>query len=485
MEKRWKQGIPAVMVAVGSITALLPGTAAAAPAKPLATIDWAACKPGSIEQCGKLTVPLDWSKPAGTKTAILVARVPAKDQANKLGSLTFNPGGPGGAGASIFAEGLADQIFPDYRDRYDLVSFDPRGSGGSTALACGPVLRPGVPVFPKNKAQYDAMVASSRATGEACLRKHGELMRNLDTRTAARDLDAIRAALGENELNFIGLSYGSYLGTTYAQLFPRRVGRMVLDGIIDHAQGATRFMLDEAKTMEDTFNRFAAWCDRDTSCALHGQDVGAVWDKLVAKADKTPLQVPDHPPVTGDTMRLTLPALMPKTGLVADSWPPLAEGIAQAVKGDGSLFAQTSYLGSYETAYAAVSCMDLPGELKGYADAKARLALAKAVAPRVGAAVEGWVITATCSGWPVKPSNPWQPTPVKGVPPILITSTALDPSTPVSNAYGLARQIRGSRLLVTEDAIGHTAYFNSTCGRAAIASYLIDGKLPPKRSTCR
>ena len=157
-------------------------------------------------------------------------------------------------------------------------------------------------------------------------------------------------------------------------------------------------------------------------------------DKVTAKADETPLQVPDHAPVTGDTMRMTLPALLPKTDFLADPWPALAEGIAKAVKGDGSLFASTSYLSSYETAYAAVSCMDFPGELKGYADAKARMARAKAVAPRVGAAVEAWVMAAACSGWPVKPSNPWQPTPVKDAPPILITSTTHDPSTPVINS---------------------------------------------------
>lgn len=482
MEKRWKQGLLATVVAAGIIGAMVPASASATPRA--GGIDWSDCKPGSVEQCGKLTVPLDWSKPAGATTEIYVARVPAKDQAHKLGSLTFNPGGPGGAGASIFAAGLADKVFPDYRDRYDLVSFDPRGSGSSTPLACGPILRPGVPVFPKNEAQYNAMVASSRATGEQCLKQHGDFMRNLDTRTAARDMDAIRAALGEAKLNYIGLSYGSYLGTTYAQLFPQRIGRMVLDGILDHAQRPARFMLDEARTMEDTFNRFAAWCDKDTECALHGQDVGAVWDKLVAQTDKTPLQVPDHPPVTGDTLRMALPTLLPKTDFVGNPWPPLAEGIAQAVKGDGLLFAEMSYLGDYETAYAAVSCMDLPGELKGYADAKARLAMAKAVAPRVGAAVEGWVITAACAGWPIEPSNPWQPTPVKDAPPILITSTTHDPSTPVSNARGLARQLRGSHLLLADDAIGHTAYFNSPCARAAIATYLIDGKLPPKRSTC-
>lgn len=476
MRKRLMAGV--MVVALGAGGVVVPASAATT-----GGIDWKACSPGKVEQCGKLTVPLDWSKPDGRKTQLYVARVPAKDQAHKVGSLVFNPGGPGGAGASIFAAGLADQLFKEYRDRYDLVSFDPRGTGSSSQLNCGPVLRTGVPVFPKTKAQYDAMVASSRATGEQCLKQHGDLMRNLDTRTAARDTDAIRAALGEDKLNFIGLSYGSFLGTTYAQLFPQRVGRMVLDGILDHAQGATGFMLGEAKAMEATFDKFSDWCDEDTTCALHGQDVGAVWDKLVAKTDKTPLEVPGHPPVTGDSLRMALPAFLPKTELVGDAWSAFAQGIDLATKGDGSLVAELTYVGDPETAYAAVSCMDFPGELTGYADAKARLRMAKAVAPRVGAAVEGWVITAACAGWPIKPSNPWQPTPVRGIPPILITSTSLDPSTPLPNATSLARQIEDSHLLVAKTQ-GHTAFLNSTCARAAMATYLIEGTLPPKRSSC-
>ncbi|WP_410788810.1 alpha/beta hydrolase [Kribbella sp. C-35] len=138
-------------------------------------------------------------------------------------------------------------------------------------------------------------------------------------------------------------------------------------------------------------------------------------------------------------------------------------------------------MGDPETAYAAVSCMDLPGELRGYADARARLALAKAVAPRVGAAVEAWAITAACAGWPIPPSTPWAATPVHGTPPILITSTLHDPSTPITNARSLARQIDNSRLL-TADVYGHTAYFNSACARDRIADYLLDGRLPTK--TC-
>ncbi|MDX6283069.1 MAG: hypothetical protein QOH03_4140 [Kribbellaceae bacterium] len=480
MEKRWNKGVLAAVVAVGTIGAgLVPDNAAAAPAG----LGWSECKPGGVEQCGTLRVPLDWSKPAGQTIEIAVARVPAKDQAHKLGSLMFNPGGPGGAGAQALAQGAADEFFTEYRDRYDLVSFDPRGSGGSSKLECGPVLRAGVPVFPKNKAEYDAMVASSRATGEQCLKQHGELMRNLDTRTAARDMDAFRAALGDDKLNYLGVSYGSYLGTTYAQLFPQRVGRMVLDGILDHAQGPTALMLAEAKAMEKSFDKFAAWCSTDAQCALHGQDVGAVWDKVVAKADRTPLQVPGYGPVTGDVMRMSLPSFLPRVDRAGDVWGGFAQAIALAAKGDGSLFAELTSVGDPGTEYVAVSCMDFPGELKGYSEAKARIDLAKKIAPRVGAAVEDWAITAACVGWPIKPSNPWQPTPVKGIPPILITSTTVDGSTPLPQAKGLARQIEGSHLLVAK-AYGHTTFFNAPCAQAAMVSYLIDGKLPPKRSTC-
>ncbi|MEU4192888.1 alpha/beta hydrolase [Kribbella sp. NPDC026611] len=465
----WKS-LTAASVTGALLAAAVPaGTAAAA------GLDWEACKPGAVEQCAKLTVPLDYSKPSGRTTQVFVAKVPARDQAHKLGALFFNPGGPGGAGGAIFAAGLADFVFPQFRDKYDLISFDPRGTGSSSQLDCGPVLRPGVPAFPKNKAQYDAMVASSRATGQQCLKQHGDLMRNLDTTTVARDMDAIRGALGEQKFNYIGLSYGSYLGTIYAQQFPKRVGRMVVDGIVDHAQGPVKFMLDEARTMEYGFHQFAAWCDKDEACALHGQDVGKVWDATVRKADKHPLSGPR--PVTGDVMRMALPTYLPLTRMVSDNWTALATALAKAAKGDGTDFANLSYIGNPETAYAAVSCMDLPGELKGYADARARLALAKAVAPRVGAAVEAWTITAACSGWPIPPSNPWGRTPVHGAAPILITSTIHDPSTPLPGARSLAHQIDNSHLL-TADTYGHTAYFNSQCARDRITDYLLTGKMP-------
>ena len=465
------------LLALGLIGAgLLP----AVPAAAAAPLDWKPCEQGPTIECARLTVPLDYANPRKGKTELFVARIPASDQAHKLGVLTFNPGGPGGAGASILEAGLAADLFgPELLKRFDVVSFDPRGTGQSSQLDCGPVLRPGVPVFPKSPREYDAMVAASRELGKACLAKNGELMRHLDTRTAARDLDAIRSALGVEKLSYFGPSYGSYLGTTYAQLFPRRVDRMVLDGIVDHAQGSTRFVLSEAREMERGFKRLAAWCAATPECALHGQDVGKVYDAVVRKADRSPLTGG----VNGDQIRMALPVFLPTLGDQAGPWGAFTSALAKAAGGDGSGFVGGSYVGNPESAYTAVSCMDFPGEFRGYADVRARLALARAVAPRVGAAVEGWVMAASCAGWPIPPSNPWKPTPISDVPGVLILNNTHDPATPLNQAVSLHRQIRGSRLLVS-DTYGHTSWFNSECARGHATTYFLTGKLPARGTAC-
>jgi pimeloyl-ACP methyl ester carboxylesterase len=467
------------LLALGLIGAgLLPAAPSAA-----ASLDWKPCQDGQPVECARLKVPLDYANPGKGQTELLVARTPARDQAHKLGVLTFNPGGPGGPGASMLAAGAAADLFgPELLDRFDVVSFDPRGTGGSSQLDCGPVLRPGVPVFPRTKAQYDELVAASRSLGEACLAKNGELMRHLDTRTAARDLDSIRAALGVRKLSYFGPSYGSYLGTTYAQLFPHRIDRMVLDGIVDHAQGSTGFVLSEAREMERAFDRMAAWCAATPACALHGQNVGKVYDAVVRRADRKPLPGGGGT-VNGDQIRMALPMFLPTLGDQAGPWNALTSALAKASAGDGSGFVGGSYVGYPESAYAAVSCMDFPGEFRGYADVRTRLALAKAVAPRVGAAVEGWVMAAACSGWPIPPSNPWKPTPIADAPPMLIMNNTHDPATPLAGAVSLQRQIRGSRLLVS-DTYGHTSWFNSECARSHATKYFLTGKLPARGTTC-
>ncbi len=487
-----RHGLPVALTLLAAT--LAPAAHAAPAATPAPPVAWKPCSEGptAAVQCGSLRVPLDWKDPTGKKIDVKAARVPARDQAHRVGTLFFNPGGPGGQGATMLAYGQADLLFPGpLRDRFDIVSLDPRGTGGSQALDCGPVLDPGQVVFPKNAGEYEAMKRSSRARGERCLARHGDLVRNIDTVSVARDMDAFRAALGEQRLNYLGVSYGTHLGATYAQLFPQRIRAMVLDGPVDHASGPARFLREEAAEMEREFNRFVAWCAEDTACALHGEDAGVVYDRVVARADRSPIPVPGQKGLTvnGDRIRMALPVQLLRVRLIEDvvrthAWVNLAQGLAAADRhNDASTLVQGgSYVGKQDSPYTAVSCLDFPPQFTGYADAAARLGQAHAVAPRTGAAVEGWVMSASCADWPVKATNPWQPTPVRGAPPILIAANTHDPATPLPGARRLHHQIDDSRLLVT-DVNGHVSYFNSACARERETEYLISAEIPA-RLTC-
>ncbi|WP_158673843.1 alpha/beta hydrolase [Streptomyces klenkii] len=488
--------LAATAIAPAAHAAPAPSVAPAPSAAPASPVTWQPCAEapdGYPVQCGTMRVPLDWKKPAGERTDVKVARVPARDQAHRIGALFFNPGGPGGQGASMLAYGYADTLFKGpLRDRFDIVSLDPRGTGGSRALDCGPVLDPGQVVLPKNPGEYEEMKRNSRSRGERCLARHGDLVRHVDTASVARDMDAFRAALGEQRLTYLGVSYGTYLGATYAQLFPHRIRAMVLDGPLDHASGATRLMLEEASVMEGEFDRFAVWCARDTACALHGEDAGKVYDRVVARADRTPIPASGakgKPAVNGDWIRMALPNQLVRIRLLEeamgfDAWAKLAERLAAADRRNDAtgLVEGGSYVGDQESAYTAVSCLDFPPQFTGYADAAARLAQARKTAPRTGAAVEGWVISASCADWPVEPTSPWQPTTVRGAPPILIAANTHDPSTPLAGGRRLQQQIAGSRLLVT-DVNGHVSYFNSACARERETAYLISTEMPA-RLTC-
>ncbi|MEU1673706.1 alpha/beta hydrolase [Streptomyces roseifaciens] len=483
-----------------------PPTAVASASLPAAAspVDWKPCSEGSPApvspvspvapvQCGTVRVPLDWKEPAGRTIDVKVARVPARDRARRVGALFFNPGGPGGQGATMLQYGAADTLFRGpLRDRFDIVSLDPRGTGGSQALDCGPVLDPGQVVFPKSPREYEEVKRNSRARGERCLARHGDLVRNVDTVSVARDMDAFRAALGEERINYHGVSYGTFLGATYAQLFPHRIRAMVLDGPVDHATGPARFLREEAAEMEGEFNRFVAWCAKDSACALHGEDAGAVYDRVVARADRTPIPAPGTKvaAVNGDWIRMVLPEQLLRMRLFEDAmgvnaWVELAERLAAADRrNDASGIVEGGgYVGNPDSPYTVVSCLDFPPQFTGYADAAARLGQARKAAPRTGAAAEAWIMSASCADWPVKATNPWRPTIVRGAPPILVAANTHDPATPLPGARRLVGQIAGSRLLVT-DVNGHVSYYNSACARERETAYLISTKLPA-RLTCR
>jgi pimeloyl-ACP methyl ester carboxylesterase len=251
-------------------------------------VDWKPCPDAPTVQCGTLQVPLDWSKPKGERVPIAVARRPADNPAARIGTLFYNPGGPGaGAARNVVA---ADTFFSaTLRARFDLVGMDPRGMGNSVQVRCGlNLFRPDSTLFPRSEEQFQLMVRHNREYGESCLQQTGALMRNMDTRTVARDHEALRVALKIDKVSWLGISYGAQLAANYANEFPRHTRAMVIDAALDHSQAETAQATDEIMSVENGFNRFARWCDTAPTCALRGQDVGAVFDALVAPSRRTP-----------------------------------------------------------------------------------------------------------------------------------------------------------------------------------------------------
>jgi pimeloyl-ACP methyl ester carboxylesterase len=481
------RSVIALGLAVG-LAAVSYGTTAANAALPT-TLTWTSCAGAgsgpSAAQCADLTVPLSWSDPQGPTISLHLSRLPALDQKDRVGVMLFNPGGPGQPGAELIAAEGRSLLPAGIQQRFDVIGFDPRGVGLSTAVACtGAALSPNVAVFPDSPAQFGAIQRQSATYGSSCVTHSTPgLVANVDTISAARDMDVIRAALGQTKISYLGLSYGTFLGQTYARLFPHHVQTMVLDGTMDHAIGARAFLDDQAAAVSSVFGRFTQWCTQTTACALHGRNVTAIWDGLLARAARTPIPAPHATggptTVNADAIRMALPNLLPygpTSSLAPSTWPVLGEAIAQAQAGDASLLADNSDVDQPETAYAAVSCQDFPPLLTGYADAEARLEQARALSPHTGGASEAWLMTDLCASWPVAPTDPWGPQKITGTPPILLANTRYDPSTPLTWAQGLHREIQNSGLLIA-DVTGHTAFVNSACARAAETNYLITGKL--------
>ena len=311
-------------------------------------IDWALCPGSDRTQCGTLNVPTDWARPRGEQITLAVARRPADQPGRRMGTLFYNPGGPGDGGVkyvfgadSFFAGVFSD----DVKARFDIVAMDPRGIGDSTPVHCGvPVLAPGVTLFPKTEQEFLRLRDHSRAIGLSCLRDSGALAAHVDTISVARDHEALRKALGVDKISWLAISYGAQVAANYAALFPRSTRGMVIDAALEHSGSEVMMTAEEISVSEDSFNRFAAWCPTSPTCALRGQDVAAVYDQLVTGADEHPIPVAGAVrPVTGEDIRMGTPRLLtlkePSIYGPDASWAGLSRAIAAAVAGDASGFA--------------------------------------------------------------------------------------------------------------------------------------------------
>ncbi|MGH8882183.1 MAG: alpha/beta fold hydrolase, partial [Stackebrandtia sp.] len=262
-------------------------------------IDWKPCGETENVECGTVSVPRDWSRPDDDHIDLNMVRHVATSPDSTIGSLFFNPGGPG-VPASGYVGDYAEQTFsPELLERFDIIGIDPRGVGDSQQLHCdAPVHDPQVPQYPHSKEEYQELVAHNQKVADSC----DDSMPYLDSVSVAKDFDAVRAALGESTIDYLGQSYGSLLGTAYAQQFPDRIRTMVLDGVVDHSMSSDDLVIESAAAVENAFNRFALWCDTDTDCALHGRDVGDVWDALLEQATTDPIPVPDGRDLTADEL---------------------------------------------------------------------------------------------------------------------------------------------------------------------------------------
>src|SRR5512142_2743653 len=247
------------------------------------TITWGPCAEDPTVECGTLAVPIDWRRPDGPTVDLALARRPATDPAARIGSLVINPGGPGGSGVDAVLGGHG--FSPSVASRFDLVGFDPRGVGRSHPILCSTALLNGGPAaLPANQADFDARIAYNRTLAADCRQRTGPLFDHVDTLSGVRDLDAIRAALGDQKLTYYGISYGTLIGEEYAEVYGDRIRAVVIDSDMDHSLGTAGFLRTETATAQDSFDEFAAWCDRTPACGIRVPGVRAVYAGLKARA---------------------------------------------------------------------------------------------------------------------------------------------------------------------------------------------------------
>ena len=458
-------------------------------------LDWQPCDNGF--QCARLLVPFDYAHPGGKRFSLPVIKLPATDPARRVAPLVINPGGPGGSGVQ-YALAARSEFPAALRARFDIVGFDPRGVAGSEpALRCmtGPQTDTFLAIsdMPASAAQLNQVVSASKQYAARCAQNSGPLLPYVGTENAARDMDVLRAALGQARLTYLGKSYGTYLGAWYAQLFPQRVRALVLDGAFDPDTPALPDDLVQAQGFQVALKAFLTSCLASADCPLgaQGSSVQAAEGRLkalVVRSNSRPLA--SHlgtGQVADGAMLLNGVA----SALYSRSfWPDLKIGLADATRGDGSVLLQLADLllernpnGTYANlvdADTAISCLDRPFP-RSLATWQAAARQAAQAAPLFGAPIVWGNLT--CAYWPVR-SYPLPAIRAAGAPPILVVGTLRDPATPYRWAQALAGDL-SSGVLLGWNGDGHTAYGEgSSCVDSIVNDYFVSLKVPRSGMVC-
>jgi pimeloyl-ACP methyl ester carboxylesterase len=455
---------------------------------------WTGC--GQKLQCATATAPLDWSDPQRQSIDLALIRQTATG-GQPIGSLLVNPGGPGGSGYDFIRDSLDYAVDERLQESFDVVGFDPRGVNHSSAVSCydDPADFDAF-LFDLLPGEYgsDEWIEQLRQANEAfsagCDEHTGELLGYVDTISAARDLDLLRAILGDETLNYLGYSYGTLLGATYADLYPAKTGRLVLDGALDPSTSSFDVSLTQAKGFESALRAFLVDCGDHEDCPFRGTvdasmaEIRALLDRL----DASPIRNEDGRELGSGTM--TIAIITPLYS--ADSWPILRQIFTDVMHGDaGYAFqiadfyygrdADGSYSDNSTEAFLAINCLDYATDpsLETMRTEEAELMRA---APVLGKqlAYGG----TGCAGWPYESTRLREPIVAAGSSDILVLGTVNDPATPYVWAQAMADQLQNGHL-VTYDGEGHTAYNKgSDCINAVVDDYFIRGTVPASDPRC-
>ncbi|WP_394834970.1 alpha/beta hydrolase [Pendulispora rubella] len=453
--------------------------------RPASDIAWTPC--GTIGgECATIRVPVDWAHPQGETFELAIGRLLALDPENRIGTLFLNPGGPGGSGIDSFI--LNNKIFANsaLRKRFDLVSWDPRGVGRSQAIVCSTELVKQVPwSYPRTQAEYDELVALNRKLGEDCRARSGPVFDHVDTLSTVRDMDAIRAGLGEEQLSYYGVSYGTQIGQQYAEEFPERIRAMVLDSNIDHSITSDfRYLQTNTNDLETSFRAFADWCERAPACKLYGRDVVSVWDSLYQKALAGTLINPTTGElVSVEGLRGVLHNGMYNLGgrllKAAERLWSLDTGTPGTLPSPPPLPPEEEAVTPY--AYQTILCQDWKFPTRSFRELDAYRHALEVMYPHAQMTLL-WGDIPGCYGFPVKANNPQRRLSAPDAPPILMLTARHDIATPYDWNITAHRQLETS-VLLHHDGIGHRQY-GRPCVTEHVEQYLTTLVTPPRNTHC-
>ena len=455
-------------------------------------VAWSKCKAHPANECADVKVPLDYKKPGGKTITIAMMKVSAKS-GKPIGTLFVNPGGPGGSGIDLAAN-ASEAFSAAVRNKYDIVGFDPRGVGSSTAVDCvsdaelAKIIDTDVDLSTPEGQQTDKAITEQEAKG--CKEKSGELLAHVGTESAARDLDVLRGLVGDKKLNYLGFSYGTSLGGMYANLFPKKTGRLVLDGALDPQLGNARMGYEQVVGFETAFQHYAQHCVDTGRCPLGGSvdEARAKMKALFDQALKSPFPTANpNRPLNRAALYSTVISMMYRELY----WTYLDQGLSQLVEqNNGSiilgyydLFEErqgNKFKNNAKEAFWAINCADYvpspSAEYQQYADKL------RTEAPVFGSLMmEG---TDICSLWPYHPKANPGPYEAKGSAPIVVIGTKYDPATPYQWAQTLHKTLSNS-VLLTWEGDGHTAYGKAgSCLNDPVDKYLLTGKVPQDGLVC-